>query len=166
MKNIKNKFLTGILAGMMTFSLNGNVFGQNVSSKTYKQNVEMSDLDKVDAFIADTVLRQYTLQNKRVYEDFIKFLDRDSSIFEDFSQENIRIELYHKTKALSFYDIKKDYAIIDAGKGPGLDKLDFFEQGKNACLVMDLPSYKQLEIAKEYTTQLKEIMRDAGWKNY
>ena len=137
-------------------------------------------------------LKKYTQENKQVYEDcknflrergeIIKFLegtkfsystmekDKLNSIQQEFSSNYVESKNKLVLRIISDYE-KSARRFIDNNSN-GLDENDEYGKyilgGENSSAksLKKYPLKKQLELAKEYTNTLKEIMRNEKYKDY
>lgn len=126
-------------------------------------------------------LEKYNLENKKIYEDFMKFCNKNPNK-RKFSESRYEIS-FSKKYDINFIDTlgRKDLSIyirnentFNEHEGNGLDNkfVDSYNYAdKNTGLVevkfiKEVSSEKQLKLAQEYTETLKQIMRDAKYKEY
>ncbi len=122
-------------------------------------------------------LKKYNLENKKIYQDFLKFCLENPNK-EEYAKKQYTINLPNKgsidftengyirlsINGKSFFD----------GDRNGLDDKAFDGQtfkDENTNLIKkedikDMPLEKQLSVAKEYTNLLKEILHEAKYKEY
>jgi len=118
-------------------------------------------------------LERYNQENKKSYEDYIKFIKQNGKGNKEFRDffifVNSKIEvssildrnmisLYNGGTKENFYDFYLD----------GMNEMTDFYKKENGEIeyIEDMPKEKQLLVAKDYTESLKQIMRDARYKDY
>lgn len=168
MKNLFNKITKNIF---LPLAVAGGIYSAGFSQTT-----------------TDSLIK-YNLENKKVYEDFVKFIKENG---EKRDKEISYLKIIEKSKIFS--------VSLDSDENPKLIELGYFKVGygkkfrdnfpwgmerNDMCgdshlkksyeevrtddeieMIKDLSPDKQFSLAKEYTETLKEIMRDAGVSGY
>ncbi|MEK6823484.1 MAG: hypothetical protein AABY06_00465 [Nanoarchaeota archaeon] len=122
-------------------------------------------------------LEEFNQENKQIYSDFKKFCNENPNK-KEYAESQYKIEFpnnkYHINFAPTYLHISTNGEDFFDYKMDGLDNGPFDSQtftNKNTGLIeneyiKNLSPEKQLLVAEEYNSLLKEIMHDAKYKNY
>ena len=156
---MKNLISTLFLGGAL-------VLGSCENKESVKEETKTEPV-KVEQF---SELEKYNQENKQVYSDFIDFVKENSKkpyitrkdilySFKEkyyfYSDDSSNVILVHN-KNKTFYDDNVD----------GINGRDHRQINNKIEFSENLSPEKQLEIAKDYTENLKQIMHDEKYKNY
>ncbi len=140
-------------------------------------NKESKKLDSAEKKLSE--LGKFNLENKQIYEDFLKFCNENPNKIK-YAESQYGIKFSHQKYYIDFIEKKSLYIYIKGGKsfhdgnGDGLDEKSIDSQvskDKETGLtkveeIKGLPPEKQLEVAKEYKSLLIEIMHEEKYGNY
>ena len=126
-------------------------------------------------------LEKFNQENKQVYEDFIKFCNENPNK-RKYAESQYEIEFPNNKYSINFVEKNGKISCLSIN----FTENDFYDWGLNGLdernldgytftdesglieskFLKELSSKKQLEVAKEYTETLKEIMRKEKYKKY
>ena len=114
-------------------------------------------------------LEKYNLENKEVYSDFVGFVKEKGkrfgwAIFYFNEGKTIKAGLF-SDEVLRVGNNGSMFLFNDNNFN-GMDSLDIYMEKGKIEFVEDMPQEKQLEVAKEYTETLKEIMHEEKFNGY